>query len=59
MTKGNLDKLLRTLQDVENKCGKMRASPAARSDKDFEQAARDLRAWAAEKTNELRTKYEV
>jgi hypothetical protein len=59
MTKGNLDKLLRTLQDVESKCGKMRASPAAKSDNDFEQAARDLRTWAAEKENELRAKYEA
>jgi hypothetical protein len=59
MTKGNLEKLLRTLQDVESKCGKMRASAAAKSDNDFEQAARDLHTWAAEKGNELRAKYET
>jgi predicted RNA-binding protein with RPS1 domain len=59
MTKGNLEKLLRTLQEVESKCAKMRASAAAKSDNDFEQAARDLHTWAAEKGNELRAKYET
>jgi hypothetical protein len=59
VTKGNLEKLLRTLQDVESKCGKMRASASAKSDNDFEQAARDLHTWAAEKGNELRAKYET